>query len=482
MPKGKPISIEEFAGLDLRAVSTRADINSFRIAKNLELTSSKGVRTRPGSRIIAQASEFSRGLYAANGVLYSVAPSGYPTVYDTQSTLLKYVFIGDGNGYDADYLDAVLGFETYNENSVGLGIPYVVTRNKVGIIEHHYYDDIPTNGLDITNTLVDLPFYPGPGLTKLSERLYNGSNADGNIHYCQIGDPRDWVASVSIDGPGFIPFSRHSPNTQFLQGMTYFRNLLVALFADSMQIWSVDTNQGNISLVEILNGPGTLYERALANVLGDTFYFSRGGFRSLRSASIEGERFESDIGVKIENLSGDLPVDPEPVAKWSQFRGSYLCSFGNQVLQFKYIPSEEVFGWTLWELPFTITDIVESGSNLFCRDSDHNIREFSDDLDNDSGVPVDWELKTQFIARTGEAMLWNFVDLSMGMDGEARIYAYPLQEAPDERDDLGVWSGTSDPHERVYLSYTAPSLAIGWAGTGFWQLDAFSLRVNRLEA
>lgn len=482
MPKsGKPLSIEEFAGLDLRAVTTRADISSFRTADNVVMTASKGAKTRPGSEIVAKASPYSKGLFGANGKLYAVAPSGYPVIYNTLSPLLQYVFIGDGAGYDAGYIDDVISFETYNETSVGLGIPYVVIRNRDGIYEHHYADDVPDGGGDITNTLVDLPFYPSAPLIKLSERLYAGSNADGNIHYCRIGDPRDWTPSVDSDGPGAIPFSRHAPNSQTLKGLTYFRKLMVAVFADSMQLWAVDTNQANITLVELLNGPGSEYRRALANVLGDTFYFSRGGFRSLRSVLIEGQRDESNIGMKVEPLTEGLSTDPEPVALWSQSRGEYLVSFGNRVLCFRYIPSEEVFGWSTWTLPFTITDWVEIGSRIFCRDSEHNIREFSDDLEEDSGVPVEFSVKTQFIAQTDEALLWNFIDVSVGMQGVAEIYAHLIQDDPDESVFLGEWDGTSDARERVWISEAAPSMALSLRGSGQWQLDAFTIRLQKLE-
>jgi len=475
---GKPISVKEFMGLDLRRVQSNADPKTQRVDVNVSVTPGRGLKTRPGTYIGARAHASTRGLFAVNGLLTTVAPSGYPAIALTQSPLLRYMFIGNGTGIDVDHIVSLSGAETYGQTDTGQGLPYVNILTKDGNYEHHYGDVEPSTPGEIINTLVDLPFKPSGGLIKLASRLFTLSNLAGTAQFNSIlGGARDWT---SPGDSGFLPVSRNAPGDRTLQGLGYIRDRMVVAFADSMQMWAVDENPDNMTLVETLNGPGTKYERALANVLGDAFYFSRGGFRSLITSTIEGQREENDIGINIKPLSETLPVDPEPIALWSQARGQYLCAFGSTILVYTYIPSREIFGWTQWDMPFSVTDMVEVEGTLYARDADHNIQVFDDDLETDNNVPFDWRIQTQFLGNDEKARLWSFIDASFSMSGKAKVYAYPDYNTPDDRMFLGEITDSSTPFERTYLSITAPSVALAFEGNTKFQLDAFAIRVNQL--
>jgi hypothetical protein len=388
------------------------------------------------------------------------------------------MFIGDGTGIDADHIVALSGAETYGQSAIGKAFPYVNILTKSGAYEHHYGDVEPSSPTDVVHTLVDVPFKPSAGLIKLSSRLHATNNQSGTTHFNSIvGGARDW--STAGDA-GFLPVARNAPGDRNLQGLGYIRNRMVVAFSDSMQIWALDEDPANMTLVEVLNGPGTSFERALTNVLGDAFYFSRGGFRSLITSTIEGQREETDIGFKIKELTQGLITDPEPVALWSQARGQYLCAFGSTVLVYTYIPSEKVFGWSTWNLPFSVTDLVEIGGTLYARDTDDNIQVFDDELATDSTVPVEWRIRTHYLGNNEKAQLWSFIDASFSMSGKAKVYAYPNFRAPDERIFLGEVTDSSTPFERTFLSLTAPSVALGFEGNTQFQLDAFAIRVNQL--
>lgn len=475
---GKPISVKEFVGLDLRRVQSNADPKSQRVDLNVSVTPGRGLRSRPGTYVGAKAHESTRGLFAVNGLLTTVAPSGYPAIATTQSPLLRYMFIGNGTGIDIDHISALSGAQTYGQTDIGKGIPYVSILTKTGEYEHHYADVEPANPGDIVNTLVDLPFKPSAGLIKLASRLFTTSDLAGTVPFNAIlGGARDWS---SPGDAGFLPVSRNAPGDRTLQGLSYIRDRMVVAFEDSLQMWAVDENPDNMTLVETLNGPGTRFERALENVLGDAFYFSRGGFRSLITSTIEGQREEDDIGVNIRELTETLPTDPEPIALWSQSRGQYLCAFGSIILVFTYIPSKKTFGWTRWDMPFEITDMVEIDDVLYARDTEHNIQVFDDDLETDNNEPFEWRIQTQFLGNDEKARLWSFIDASFSMSGKAKVYAYPDFRTPDERMFLGEITDSSTPFERTYLSITAPSIALAFEGNTQFQLDAFAIRVNQL--
>jgi type III restriction enzyme len=103
------------------------------------------------------------------------------------------------------------------------------------------------------------------------------------------------------------------------------------------------------------------------------------------------------------------------------------------------------------------------------------------DYDRDVLGILDWEA-LQFLGADKDSTLWQFVDLVVGMEGEALIYANSVQENPDYEEFIGTWDGTSDPRYRIYTPYTAPSLRLSFRGEGAWQLDSFALRLNKLEA
>ena len=478
MPAGKPLTIKEFAGLDLRRVNSSSDPKSQRVLKNAYVTNGKGIRNRPGTVAIAQAHPSSKGLFAANGLLYSVAPAGYPAIAQTASPDLRYLFIGDGGGYDIDHITALSGSEIIGTTPIGQGIPYVSILNKKGIYEHHYGDIEPASLTDIPNTLVGLPFAPSAGLLKLASRLWAPSDTSGVVHFSSIlQGPRDWEEPADA---GFIPVSKNTPGDRVIQGLGYIRDRMIVAFEDSLQMWAVDESPDNITLVEILNGPGTKYERALENVLGDSFYFSNGGFRSLITSTIEGQREESDIGVKIQEITNLLPTDPEPVSVWSQTRGQYICSFGNTLLVFTYIPSEKTFGWSEWDMPYSVTDLVESKGVLYCRDTNGVVRKFDDDLTSDDAAEFTWRFQTQFIGQDEKARLWNFTDVGFSMIGEASVYLYPDFRNPDARIFMGKINDSSTPFERMYLSTVAPSVALALEGTGHLQLDSLAIRLEEL--
>jgi hypothetical protein len=51
-----------------------------------------------------------------------------------------------------------------------------------------------------------------------------------------------------------------------------------------VEIWRVfaDPTRSDFGIDKVMDGPGTQAPRSIVNVLGDLFYFSRGGFRSLK--------------------------------------------------------------------------------------------------------------------------------------------------------------------------------------------------------
>ncbi len=476
---GKPISVTEFMGIDLRKTGSTLPLGALIKGSNMQITSGKGVRSRPGTCAIAQLPEESIGLFTVNGQLTTVAPDNYPDVFSAQTPAVAVRIIGNGQGYARDGLKRVHGVETYGQDSTGRGFPYLSIERTDGVIEHHYLDRAPSFPGDSVETVVFLPYEPSPGLTKLDSRLWAPSDLFGTVQFNSIlNGARDWSETGDA---GFIPAANQAPGDRRIRGLSHYRNLLAVAFEDSLVLYAVDENPDNITLVEVFDGPGTRFPGTITNVVGDLFYISQGGVRRLRNAAVEGEREESQDALNsIDSLVQALSTSVEPVSIWSPSRSQYLAAFGSTVLVFTHIPSESTFGWGVWNLPFEITDWAQDEGRLYARDTENKVHQFSEDFEDDSGVPFEWELKTGFVGRDEKARLWQFVDLGLSMQGTAEAFAYPDITDPEGRDSLGTFTDTTTPFDRIGLWYATDAVAIGLKGQGPFQLDGFSLRLNQL--
>lgn len=486
MPRApKPITIDRFTGLDQRRLLSHSDQKSWRTMTNLSLTLGKGVETRPGSRTVATTSSNTVGLLATKAGRYAIAPAGRDIVSDTPELRLLYLGGGPGSAAPAiGYYTELLDSELYEAPGGGASYPYVAVRTSTGDVEHHYGDVTPLTPSDPVSTYVSLPFTPSEGLLKLDSRLVAPSNNTGNLYFNSIqGGARDWTTSGDS---GFIPVSKAAPGSRDVIGLSYFRQYAAVFFADSAQLWAFDENPDNITRVENFGGLGTEYRRALVNVLGDTFYLGRGGVRRLASAAVTGEREEVNIGAKVEDLTAALTASGEtPIAEWIASRSQYVIAFGNKVLAITYSPSDRkenrVEGWGYWEFPFEITDVIDYQGKINFRTSDHRIVELSEEYEDDDGAPIAFAGKTQFLAKRAVPYAYEFAELALGMQGAAEVFAYPDERDPEWGFSLGVWEGFTSPYQPLYLGVQAASVAIGFEGSGRWQLDAITLSLAPME-
>lgn len=478
----QPLVISEFTGLDLRKSPTRSDKKTLQRLTNLTISLGRSIESRPGTVTRGFLSSSSVGLFPYNGALYSVAPAARGLT--SGNPLSRYLYIGGraAGSYvmPADHLVELTGWELYEAVGGGASYPYVSVKNKDGDIEHHYGDLAAADANAVADTYVTLPATPSAGLLGFDSRLYFPSNETGNLYGNAIsGGARDWTT------PGdslFIPIAKAAPGGRDVVAMTYFRQYAAIFFDDSCQLWAFDENPDNLTRVENFAGIGTPYARTAVNVLGDTFYMSRGGFRRLSSAAVTGERKEDNIGVAVESLRKTLIAEnPDPVSKWVTSRSQHLTAFGNKVLALTYNLSDKLRAWGYWEFPFTITEIAELNGKVYFRTGDHRIVELTEDVDTDDGEPILFDGKTQAIGKTVKGFNLTFSEVLVGMEGSARITAYPDPRDPEWGIDLGVWDGVTTADQPMEVGAVSDSLALGFTGQGRWKLDALSLQLEAVE-
>lgn len=467
------VNISQFRGIDRRRDRALADPATLYRLENLQIGVGATIKTRPGTRKVSQLPEESVGLFAANGTLKTVLPAGHADLYRVPPHVIP-TFIGDGSVYPRDSLLDLVGAEVYGASALE-ATPYLAVRRQVGpneVVEHHYVQDKPDTGEEAVDTKVVLPFAPSGGLVKLAEKLWAPDQATGAVRFSSsLRGPSNWT---ELEDAGFIPVLNNIGGSRVIVGAAVYQNRLAVFFEDAIQIWAVDPNPANITLIETLNGPGTLTERALANVRGDLYYFGRGGVASLSVATVTATSNEVNIGAPVLDLTR-LETAADAVAVWSQTLSQYLVAFGSRVYAFTVSPFEEVRGWSTWTLPFEVRAWAENGGTLYARGADHGVYELDPDRADDSGVPIVWQWQTQFLNADRPFRRKRFRTLNLIQDGTVTISTLDDIRDPDTATTVGMQAGDTSPWGQIPLFSTTDSVALRGSGTGAYELTGIAL-------
>lgn len=465
-------SVSNFKGLDLRLSTGVADQQTASVAKNVYLTNGRVWRTRPGTRRVLLCPPESKGLYASGGVLRSVAPSGNAALWGWQRPEYWLDFI-EGAGEITEFVSA----EIYGVPSAAIGVqPYLAVRRR-GAVEHHWVKLRPVSPGAIVRTRVLPPFEPEGRVIKLAEKIFSTDGSKGTVRFSSTAfGPDNWTEELDA---GFIPVARHGTGDLQVQALGIFQNRLVVFFDSQVQIWAVDPQPENFFLVDILNGPGTRAPGLVESVLGDIFFFSRGGFRSMSEQRVTGEIRESDIGAPIAPITELLSPEGATQAIWWQRLGMYLAAFGNRVFAFTYDKGNKVTGWAEWEFPFAVEHFALNDGNLYARAEDA-VYQIDDLLEDDDGVPIEWRWDSQHLHLGDPNRLKNFHGLSIHQRGDCQVSVRPDASRPEFIAPVLGASGVTRSWQKIpfYTMSTAPAVSL--SGKGKWQLDGFSLHFQPL--
>jgi len=453
---------------------------SLRVAENVSLTVGKKIATRPRLVKLCDVSSETVGLYSADGLLRTVCPGGQ-SLQDSRPTEVWYDVIGNGTAFPLGTLSKLHAMELAAAGVASKAYPYVCIETTAGRREHHWIDTIPLLGSDAVNSYVNLPFDPGKALVKSQSKLFADDPSAGVLRFsATTTTPRDW--SKARDA-GFLAVRRQSAGSTEIVGLSYFKEYVAVLFQDSIQLWQMNPDPANIKFVSALNGPGTDARRLTTNVLGDMFYFSRGGFRSLSRSIVTGDDKAEDVGAKIAELTKAVDTTTyEPVALWAESRSQYIAAFGTTVYVLTYSPSTESVGWTTWELPVPVEYITENGSSLYVRSGDTvYILDDEADEDTDGAVTFDVALAFQTFGQPRRKKRWETLDIVQ--DGTSRVNYHLDPKNPDVAQFAVGIQTTNDTFDRgkIAINRTSDTLGLRFSGTGTWELDSVMLDATVLR-
>jgi hypothetical protein len=181
-----------------------------------------------------------------------------------------------------------------------------------------------------------------------------------SVYFCAVDDPLSWRANVN--GGGRLNMSNNEEGTLEVVGAARYQGDVAFFAHDSAQVWTLDPDPTINSLSQVIEQTGAVAGRTpFTYGNNDTFYLSRSGSRSVRSRSVSGGPFVTDIGNAIDTLliSHMRELGPDTVSLAQSMMetvdGRYMLALGNRIYVLSYFPGSKIEGWT-WYEPTEIPD------------------------------------------------------------------------------------------------------------------------------
>jgi hypothetical protein len=457
-----------------------ADQGSLRVATNIDLLIGGNLKRRDALVKLCDVSSNTVGLYASDGILRTVCPGGQ-SLQDTRPTEIWYDPIGDGAAVTLGSLSKLHAMEVMAASTGGKGYPYVVIETTAGRFEHHWLNSDPATAAAAVNTKVVLPFDPGKCLVKSKGKLFADEPSTGLLRFsAATTNPKDWTKARDA---GFLAVRAQSAGSRDIVSLSYYRSYVSVVFQDSIQLWQMDADPARHEFITSLNGPGTETARLTQNVLGDMFYFSRGGFRSLSRSSVNSDDLAEDIGARIASETKAIDTTAvTPVALWSESRSQYIAALGTTVYVMTYSPSTQTTGWTKWTLPVAPEHIVENAGKLYIRAA-NTVYVFEPNTVNDTAGTINYDVYTayQHLGYPGAKKRWAAVDLVQTGTCALNVAIDPADTA-EMIFPVGLnITDTTFSGGKIAIDKVSDTLALRFTGSGIWRLDSAILDAKVLR-
>ncbi len=298
-------------------------------------------------------------------------------------------------------------------------------------------------------------------VTKQAQKMYAvGSGDNTTVRFCKTGDPRDWTAASDA---GFLPAGLYAKGSDQVTAIGPFqRSGLWVGFSDNSQVWTVDPNPANHSLLDNIEGIGTLYHRAAAAVSRDLFFLAQSGFRSVSLIAITDNLQDNDVGSAIDALvKAQIVASDDPLSMYYPKLGQFWCINGSTVWVYSFSRTSKISAWSKFTLPFTVDDATVLNQELYVRTGD-DVYKVSDSVFKDgvSNIPlVDMQMFYQDGKRPG--VLKQFMGMDLIGEGnwtishlfaadnqalESQAYEYPAVTEPGALYPVELLSTRIAPH------------------------------------
>lgn len=187
---------------------------------------------------------------------------------------------------------------------------------------------------------------------------------DDIIAFTATINPLDWSSS---DDAGYLPFGLQTYGSQPVTAMGLFRGNLVAFNATGFQMWQIDQDPANMTLLDAVPISCT-YPRTVQPLSNDLIFLNAKGVRNIAIAAASTNLQANGVGEPVDPLvRAKVVADQyEPIGLYWPYTGQYWLIFGDEAFVLTINGSNKK-SWSRYQFPAVITDWTLDGNDLVLR-------------------------------------------------------------------------------------------------------------------
>lgn len=203
------------------------------------------------------------------------------------------------------------------------------------------------------------------------------------IAYCATLAPRDWTSKKDA---GFLGFGLQEGGDNDVTLVNLYRGNLIGMNSAAFQQYQIDPDPELMSLLDDMQGIGSIWHLAAVPIANDLFYLSNLGVRTIGISGATNNLKAGDVGLPVDTLIQDcvrrikIQPDEQPLGFFFPSSGQYWLTFNfpdivtgirrATVWVYTLNQTGQVGAWSRYEFPFAIDYIAQKGDDLYVRDGD----------------------------------------------------------------------------------------------------------------
>lgn len=170
-------------------------------------------------------------------------------------------------------------------------------------------------------------------VTILASKVFAGDR--DIVGFCATANPLDWT---SVKDAGYLPTGLQQANSNNMAVLAPYRSNLAAFNANCFQNWQVDPDPEAMSILDQMDGIGSVWQQAARAVGNELFYLAAQGVRTVGIAGASTNLQAGDVGMPVDEL---VQVDIAlAIAKGAEPLATYYPSSGQYWLAFPAVDGE----------------------------------------------------------------------------------------------------------------------------------------------
>lgn len=216
-----------------------------------------------------------------------------------------------------------------------------------------------------SNAIADANCPHSRQVKKLQQKIYAAD--DSNVAFCKTSDPRDWTTA---NDAGFIPSGISAPGADDVTALGDFAGDLAVFYADSLQIWDVDSDPAKNVLKSSSPNTGALHADTAQALAGDLIFLSQQGFRSASLIALTDNLQENDVGSAIDALRSEIAASDDPLSIYYPKLGQLWCTNGAKSYVYAFSRSVKLSAWQTFSWPVNFEAAAILNNVLYVRSGD----------------------------------------------------------------------------------------------------------------